>query len=225
MLIQNPTQAELAAVIEHTLLRADATAQEIERLCQEARWNCFHAVCVNGSRVAMAHHLLEDTEVKVVAVAGFPLGASDPDVKRYETEAAVDSGASEIDVVMNIGKLRDGDTKAVLRELRDVVEAADERPVKVIIETSALTREQKLLACGIVVDSGAQFVKTSTGFGSGGATIEDILLLREAVGSEFGIKASGGIRTCESVLALIRAGANRIGTSHGVAILEQYDSG
>ncbi len=224
MLIQNPTHSELAARIEHTLLRADATSQEIERLCEEARRNCFHAVCVNGGRVELAHHLLENSDVKVVAVAGFPLGASDPDIKRYETEAAVDGGASEIDVVINIGRLRDGATKSILRELRDVVEAADERPVKVIIETSALTREQKLLACEIVVDSGAQFVKTSTGFGTGGATIEDVRLLRSAVGSTFGIKASGGIRTCDAALALIRAGADRIGTSNGVAILEQYDA-
>lgn len=222
MRIQDPTRIELAARIEHTLLRADATAQEIERLCNEARRNSFHGVCVNGSRVLLAVHLLEDTDVKVVAVAGFPLGASEADVKRYEAEAAIDNGASEIDVVINIGQLRDGDTKAVLRELRDVVEAADERPVKVIIETSALSREQKLLACEIVVDSGAQFVKTSTGFGTGGATPEDVRLLRDAVGPKFGIKASGGIRTCEAALALIRAGADRIGTSNGIAILEQH---
>ncbi len=222
MLNRNPTQAELAACIEHTLLKADATAREIESLCQQARQNQFHAVCVNGSRVGLAYHLLEGTGIQVVAVAGFPLGASESDVKRFETEVAVDGGAAEIDVVINIGKFRDGDVKSVLRELRDVVDAAEERPVKVIIETSALTREQKLLACAVVLDSGAQFVKTSTGFGVGGATPEDVRLLRDALGPAFGIKASGGIRTCESALALILAGADRIGTSNGVAILEQY---
>ncbi len=222
MLNHQISRKDLASRIEHTLLGADATEKDIERLCREARREMFHAVCVNGSRVQSAHHFLEGSSVKVVAVAGFPLGASDPDVKRFETETAVDNGASEIDVVISIGKLKDGDAAGVLRELRDVVEAADERPVKVIVETSLLTREEKLLACAIILDSGAHFVKTSTGFGSGGADLEDVKLLRAAVGPRFGIKASGGIRTCETAVAMIEAGADRIGTSRGVDIMREY---
>jgi deoxyribose-phosphate aldolase len=214
------TSKELARFIDHTLLRADATAKDIETLCREAVEHSFHSVCVNGTRVAQAAVLLEDSTVKVCTVAGFPLGATDGDAKRFEAEAAVDNGAAEIDVVLNIGRLKDGDTGYVLRELRDVVEAADERPVKVILETALLTSDEKILACHLVVDSGAQFVKTSTGFGSGGATVEDVRLLREAVGAKFGVKASGGIRDTATALAMIEAGATRLGTSASVAILQ-----
>lgn len=212
--------SELARYIEHTQLRPEATRSDIERLCAEARQYGFYAVCVNGSRVELARHLLEDTDVRVVAVVGFPLGAMEADVKRFETEAAIDKGAHEIDVVLNIGQLKDGNDVAVLRELRDVVEAADERPVKVIIETGLLTREEKLRACRLILDSGAQFVKTSTGFGPGGATCEDVRLLREAVGPDFGVKAAGGIRDAATALALIEAGANRLGCSRSVAIVQ-----
>jgi deoxyribose-phosphate aldolase len=212
--------ALLASAIEHTLLRAEARAQDIERLCREALEHRFHGVCVNGSRVLQAVALLDESSVKVAATVGFPLGATDQDSKRFETEAAIDNGAHEIDLVMNVGRLRDGDSSFVLRELRDVVEAAEERPVKVILETSLLTREEKILACNLVLESGAQFVKTSTGFGPGGATVEDVQLIRETVGARFGIKASGGIRTTGQALALLKAGANRLGTSSGVAILE-----
>jgi deoxyribose-phosphate aldolase len=212
--------ADLAQYIDHTLLRADAQAADVEKLCAEARACGFFAVCLNGSRVLQARHLLEDTPIKIAAVVGFPLGAMDSDAKRFEAEAAIDNGAEEIDVVLNIGRLKDGDDRYVLRELRDVVEAGDERTVKVILETCLLTREEKIRACRLVLESGAHFVKTSTGWGAGGATIEDVTLLRELVGPDFGVKASGGIRDTAAALALIKAGANRLGTSSGVAIVK-----
>jgi deoxyribose-phosphate aldolase len=214
-----PSPKTLARFIDHTLLRPDATAKEIEHLCAEARELGFYGVCVNGTHVAQAYALLEDTAVNVCTVVGFPLGAMDTDAKRYETEVAIDNGAAEIDVVLNIGRLKDGDRNFVLRELRDVVEAADERPVKVILETALLSRDEKVLACQLVFDSGAKFVKTSTGFGSGGATVEDVKLLRQAVGEKFGVKASGGIRDVKTSLVMIEAGATRLGTSASVAIL------
>ncbi|MEK7686296.1 MAG: deoxyribose-phosphate aldolase [Verrucomicrobiota bacterium] len=211
---------ELARYIDHTLLKADATAKEIEKLCTEAREHHFCSVCVNGSWVSHAGHLLEESGVKVVAVAGFPLGAADSDVKRYETEVAIDNGAQEIDVVLNIARLKTGDDAYVLRELRDVAEAADERPVKVILETCLLTRDEKIRACRLVLDSGAHYIKTSTGFSTGGATVDDVRLLRETVGAKFGVKAAGGIRDLKTALAMIEAGANRLGTSSGVAIVQ-----
>jgi deoxyribose-phosphate aldolase len=210
---------DLARVIDHTLLKADATAKDIEQLCAEAREFGFYSVCVNGCRVDQARTLLEDSPIKVAAVVGFPLGAMDADAKRFETEAAIDAGAQEIDVVINIGRLKDGNHKYVLRELRDVVEAAEERIVKVILETCLLTHEEKVNACQMVVDAGAQFVKTSTGFGAAGATIEDVKLLREIVGKKFGVKAAGGIRDAQTALAMIEAGADRLGTSASVAIV------
>lgn len=210
---------DLAPFIDHTLLKPDATAKEIERLCAEAREHRFHSVCVNSSRVVEAHALLLESDVLVASVVGFPLGGMDADAKRYETELAVDLGADEIDVVLNIGRLKDGDDGHVLRELRDVVEAASDRDVKVILETCLLTREEIIRACHLVVDSGAKFVKTSTGFSKSGATIEDVQLMREAVGKEFGVKASGGIRDRATAEAMIAAGATRLGTSASVAIV------
>jgi deoxyribose-phosphate aldolase len=216
----NLTPAQLAAFIDHTLLKADATAKDIEKLCAEAREHQFFSVCVNGSWVASAHHLLEDSDVKVAGVVGFPLGAMSGDTKRFETEAAIDDGAQEIDIVLNIGKLKDGNDKFVLRELCDIVEVADERTVKVILETCLLTDEEKIRACQIAVESGAHFVKTSTGFGAGGATGADVKLMRETVGPKFGVKASGGIRDAKTALAMIEAGATRLGTSSGVTIVK-----
>ncbi|MGO9478844.1 MAG: deoxyribose-phosphate aldolase [Limisphaerales bacterium] len=213
------TPDDLARFIDHTLIRADATLQDIEKLCAEAREHKFYSVSVNGSWVVAACHFLDGSEVKVGCAVGFPLGAMSGDAKRFETEAAVDDGAQEIDVVLNLGRLKDGDDKYVLRELCDVVEAADERPVKVILETCLLTREEKIRACGLVVESGAQFVKTSTGLGPGGATLDDVKLLRETVGPQFGVKAAGGIRDTHTVLAMIAAGATRLGTSASVAIV------
>jgi deoxyribose-phosphate aldolase len=214
-----PDSTNLAGFIDHTLLKADASKADIEKLCAEARRYNFYAVCVNGSRVELARSLLDDTDVKVAGVVGFPLGAMETDVKRFETEAAVDSGAHEIDVVLNIGRLKDGEDKHVLRELRDVVEAADERIVKVIVEATLLNEEEKVRACRLIIESGAHFVKTSTGFSSAGATIEDVKLLRQTVGPSFGVKASGGIRDNAAARAMIEAGASRLGTSHGIAIV------
>ena len=211
--------AQLAICIDHTLLRADASAADIERLCGEARQHRFYAVCVNGSRVELARHFLRDTDIKVAAVVGFPLGAASSDVKRFETEAAIDDGAQEIETVLNIGRLKDHDDKFVLREMRDVVEAADERPVKVILETALLSRAEKIRACALAVESGGQFVQTGTDFGAAGATLEDVKLLRECVGPKFGVKASGGIRDARIALALIAAGATRLGTIAGVSIV------
>jgi deoxyribose-phosphate aldolase len=214
------TTAQLAVFIDHTLLKPDATAAQIEKLCAEAREHRFFSVCVNSSWVAAARHYLEDTDVKVASVVGFPLGAMSSDAKRFETEAAIDEGAQEIDVVLNVARLKDGDDKYVLRELTDVAEAADERTVKVILETCLLTDAEKVRACKLVVASGAHFVKTSTGFSSGGATIADVKLMRATVGPEFGVKASGGIRDTLAALAMIEAGATRLGTSAGVAIVK-----
>jgi deoxyribose-phosphate aldolase len=212
--------AQLARYIDHTVLKADASAKDVEKLCAEAREHNFFAVCVNGSRVAQARHLLEDGGVKVACVVGFPLGAMSSDAKRFETEAAIDDGAHEIDVVLNLGRLKDGDDAYVLRELRDVVEAADERTVKVILETCLLTRDEKIRACQLAVEAGAHFVKTSTGFSTGGATIEDVKLMRETVGPKFGVKAAGGIRDAQTALAMVAAGATRLGTSASVAIVK-----
>ena len=214
------TSRELAGYIDHTLLKPEATARDIEQLCAEARAHRFYAVCVNGSYIQLARHCLEDSDVKVAGTVGFPLGAVETDVKRFETEAAIDAGAHEIDVVMNIGWLKDRRDVQLIRELRDIVEAADERPVKVIIEAALLTHEEKVRACEIAVESGAKFVKTSTGFGKSGATVDDVKLLRKIVGPKFGVKASGGIRDATTALAMIEAGATRIGTSHGIAIVE-----
>lgn len=211
--------AQLAAYIDHTLLKADATAKDIEKLCAEARAHRFYSVCVNGSRVSQARHLLDDTDVKVACVVGFPLGAMSGDAKRFETEAAIDDGAHEIDVVLNVGLLKDGEDNQILRELRDVAEAADERPVKVILEACLLTTDEKIRACQLVVESGARFVKTSTGFSHGGATVADVKLFRETVGPKFGVKASGGIRDTKTALAMIEAGATRLGTSASIAIV------
>ena len=214
----------LARYIDHTLLKGEASLKDIEKLCAEARDHNFYAVCVNGSWVTQARHFLDGSDVKVATVVGFPLGATDSDTKRFETEAAIDNDAQEIDVVINIGRLKDGDDEYVLRELRDVVEAAAERPVKVIIETCLLTSAEKIRACRIVLDAGAQFVKTSTGFSTGGATIADVKLLREIVGEKFGVKAAGGIRDRQTALAMIEAGASRLGTSNGVAIVQSMPS-
>lgn len=213
---------ELAQFIDHTLLRADATTADFQRLCQEAARYRFHSVCVPGSRVVQAAHWLEETQVKVAAVVGFPLGNTDSDAKRYEAEMAIDLGAQELDLVINIGRIKEGEDRQVLRELRDVVEAADGVPVKVILECCLLTEEEKRRACSLVVESGAKFVKTSTGFSTGGATVDDVRLLRECVGEKFGVKASGGIRDRKTALALIEAGASRLGTSSGVAILGEF---
>jgi deoxyribose-phosphate aldolase len=213
------TPDALARFIDHTLIRADATIRDIEKLCAEAREHNFHSVSVCGSWIVAARHFLDGSSVKTGCAVSIPLGAMSTDAKRFETEAAIDDGAQEIDVVINVGRLKDSDDKYVLRELIDVVEAADERTVKVILETCLLTDEQKIRACKLVVESGAHFVKTSTGYSTGGATVADIKLLRATVGPKFGVKAAGGIRDAKTALAMIEAGATRLGTSAGVAIV------
>ncbi len=210
---------ELAQYIDHTLLKADASRAQFEKLCAEAVEHQFATVCVNGSRVELAYSLLEESDVQVCAVVGFPLGSMDADAKRYETEAAVDAGASEIDMVMNVGRFKEGDHDFVVREVRDVVEAADDRVVKVILETCLLSDDEIVQASKLVVQAQAHFVKTSTGFGSAGATLEHVKLMREAVGQFAGVKAAGGVRNAEDARGMIEAGATRIGTSNGVAIV------
>ena len=222
-------RCKLAAAIVKTLLPADidvalwkpaATAAEIQTLCLAAREQQLRAVCVNGARVALAYAQLEESRVKVVALVGFPLGAADADVKRYETEAAVDADAHEIEVVANLGLLKDGLFQPSLRELRDVVEAADERPVCVVLETALLTRDEILFAADLIVESGAQAIATSTDFWPEvRASADDVKLVREAVGPKFMVKATGGIREVPAALALLEAGASRLGLSHPAAWL------
>ena len=211
--------SELASYIDHTLLKPDSTRAQLEQLCTEAAEHQFSTVCVNGSRVELAYSLLEDSDVQVCTVVGFPLGAMDADAKRYETEVAVDLGASEIDMVMNVGRFKDGEHDYIVREIRDVVEAADDRVVKVILETCLLTNDEIAQACKLVTQAQAHFVKTSTGFGKAGATLEHVRLMRETVGQFAGVKAAGGVRNGNDAQAMIEAGATRIGTSNGVAIV------
>ena len=215
----------LAPYIDHTLLKPEATREQIETLCAEAAEHNFSTVCVNGSRVELAYSLLEESDVQVAAVVGFPLGAADADSKRYETEVAIDQGAGEIDMVMNVGRFEDGDYDYIVREIRDVVEAADDHAVKVILETCQLTDAQIEQACKLVVQAQAHFVKTSTGFGSAGASIEHVKLMRETVGQFAGVKAAGGIRDAATARAMIEAGATRLGTSNGVAIVTGEGNG
>lgn len=220
--MQMPTVQEFAALIEHALLKPDALSAEIDRLCDEALEHRFVGVCVHGSRVMRAHTRLEDSDVNVVAVVGFPSGACDSDVKRYETEVAIDNGASEIDVVMNIGRFKDNDQAGIIRELRDVIEAAEERPVKLILETCLLSEEEIVRACQWAQEADVDFVKTSTGFGSAGAKREHVALMRQTVKDTMGVKASGGIRDLATALAMVEAGANRLGTSAGVTLIRDY---
>lgn len=210
---------DMARMIDHTLLRADATAADVQKLCDEARKFCFASVCVNTSHVGRAKALLRGSGVMVCAVVGFPLGAMLPNAKAFEAKEAVRCGADEIDMVINIGALKGGEVDTVFEDVASVVAAAQGRPVKVILETSMLNREQKIAACAISKAAGAAFVKTSTGFGGGGATAEDVALMRAVVGPDVGVKASGGIRNTADARAMLAAGANRLGASASVAIV------
>lgn len=214
------TRAQLAARIDHTLVQPAASRDDVTRLCAEAQQHRFHGVCVHGSRVELAYSLLEDTDIKVTSLVGFPFGATDPDVKRYETEVAVDQGATEIEMVINLGRLKDGDRSFVLRELRDIAEAAEERPVKVVLETNLLTPEERMLACELVLDSGAQFVCTGTGLGAP-PTSAEVQTLRALVGEKFGVKASGLIPDLEAAQALLAAGATLLGAFNGPGLLAE----
>ncbi len=205
---------DIAKYIDHTLLKPDATKDQIKNLCQEARDYGFYSVCVNGSNVGLAYKLLRGTNIRVATVVGFPLGAMTTRVKVFETRDAIENGATEIDMVINVGALKEGDSDRVLEDIRAVVGAAGDRAiVKVIIETCLLSYDEKILASSLAKEAGAHFVKTSTGFGSGGANVDDIRLMRKTVGDGMGVKASGGVRDLETALAMIEAGASRIGSS------------
>jgi len=215
---------KVAKLIDHTLLKPEATAEEIEKLCKEAAQYGFYSVCVNPAWVVKAKALLRATPVKVCAVVGFPLGAQSPDIKTLEARRALREGASEIDMVINIGALRSKDDRLVARDIRGVVEVCDEaRAVsKVILETALLTDEEKIRGCELSMKAGADFVKTSTGFSKGGATVEDIRLMARTVAPrKLGVKASGGVRTYADLLKMVEAGATRVGSSNSVKILEE----
>ncbi|MBM6619248.1 deoxyribose-phosphate aldolase [Bacillus suaedaesalsae] len=212
---------DVAKMIDHTLLKADATYAEIEKLCAEAREYNFASVCVNPTWVKKAAELLNGSGVDTCTVIGFPLGATTSATKAFETTNAIENGATEVDMVINIGALKDKHDDVVEADIRAVVEAAKGKAlVKVIIETALLTDEEKVRACKLSVSAGADFVKTSTGFSTGGATLADIKLMRETVGPDLGVKASGGVRDAETAFALINAGATRIGASSGIAIVK-----
>jgi deoxyribose-phosphate aldolase len=216
------TPAQLAKTIDHTLLKPEATPPQVEKLCAEAKQYHFAAVCVNASNVAQCAELLKGTDVKVCSVVGFPLGATLASVKAFEAEQSIAAGATEIDMVLNIGALKAGNDKLVLEDIKAVVDAAHAHKiiVKVIFETCLLTDEEKVKACNLSKQAGADFVKTSTGFNTAGATLEDVALMRKTVGPDMGVKAAGGVRTRDDVYAMVKAGATRIGTSGGVKIME-----
>ncbi|ANY70126.1 deoxyribose-phosphate aldolase [Paenibacillus sp. BIHB 4019] len=215
----------LSGMIDHTLLRADATKAEIAKLTEEAKQYEFASVCVNPTWVAFAAEQLAGSKSKVCTVIGFPLGASTSTVKAFETGNAIANGADEIDMVINIGALKDGNDDYVEQDIKAVVDAAAGKAiVKVIIETSLLTDEEKVRACELAVKAGADFVKTSTGFSTGGATAEDVALMRKTVGDKLGVKASGGVRGLDDMKKMIEAGATRIGASSGVKIMQGEQS-
>jgi deoxyribose-phosphate aldolase len=215
-----PASDGLASLIDHTLLKPDAAREDIETLCREAAQFCFASVCVNPNWVPLCRDLLRGSGVKVCTVIGFPFGAHLPDVKAYEARRAVEQGAEEVDMVINIGALKSKDYALVEQDIRGVVAAVGRNTVvKVILETSLLTRDEKMMGSTLAKAAGADYVKTSTGFAGGGATVEDVRLMRETVGPELGVKASGGIRTKQDVEAMVAAGATRIGASAGVKIV------
>ena len=218
------TKADIAATIDHTLLKATGTESQIRELCAEAKKYQFASVCVNPSWIPLCSQELQGSGVMVCTVIGFPLGANASEIKAAEARLAVNQGAHEVDMVINIGKAKAGDWGAVESDIRAVVEAAGTATVKVIIETCYLTNAEKVKACQAAMKAGAHFVKTSTGFGTGGATVEDIALMRKTVGSSMKVKASGGIRTLQDTLAMLKAGADRIGASAGVAIVSEIES-
>jgi len=212
--------AEVAPYIDHTLLKPEATREQVDKLCAEAVEYGFYSVCVNTTWTAYCARKLRGKGVKVCTVVGFPLGAMDSRAKSFETRSAVENGADEIDMVMNVGALKSGDLKTVEEDIRWVLRACRQNTIlKVIIENALLTDEEKVLACQIAKRAGAHYVKTSTGFASSGATVEDIALMRRTVGLEMGVKAAGGVRSYEDAVAMIQAGASRIGASSSVAIV------
>jgi deoxyribose-phosphate aldolase len=217
-----PQDLNVAKMIDHTLLKPDATQQEIAQLCFEARKYGFASVCINPTWVSLCAELLKGSSVKVCTVIGFPLGATSSETKVFETETAIRQGATEIDMVINIGALKARDLDLVAKDIRGVVVASHSHGaiVKVIIEAVLLNDEEKTIACLLSKEAGADFVKTSTGFASGGATVHDVELMRKAVGPQMGVKAAGGVRTFEDAQKMIQAGATRIGASAGVKIIQ-----
>jgi deoxyribose-phosphate aldolase len=217
----------IASFIDHTLLKPEATAAQIRQLCEEAMQFRFATVCVNPCYVALAAELVRGSAVKVCSVVGFPLGASTTDAKIFEAQEAIAHGAREIDMVMNVGALKSGDVGAVEADIRGVVEACHrgEAICKVILENVLLMEAEKVRACKLAKNAGADYVKTSTGFGAGGATVEDVALMRAAVGPQMGVKAAGGIRSYEDAMKMIAAGATRIGSSASVKIMQQAREG
>lgn len=210
---------KLNKFIDHTLLKQDASLTQIDQLLAEAKEYDFASVCVNPTWVARAAEVLKGSDVKVCTVVGFPLGANTPAVKAFETKDAVANGADEIDMVINVGALKSGNLELVEEDIRAVVEASGDKLVKVIIEACLLTDSEKVMACQLAQKAGADFVKTSTGFSTGGATVADVALMRQTVGPDMGVKAAGGARSYEDAVAFVEAGATRIGTSSGVAIV------
>lgn len=211
---------ELNRTIDHTILKADATKEDVMKIIEEAKKYHFYSVCINPTWVSMAAKELKGEPVAVCTVIGFPLGANTSEVKAFEANNAIENGADEVDMVINIGELKDGNYDKVQKDIEAVVAAAkDKALVKVIIETSLLERDEKIKACELAKAVGADFVKTSTGFSTGGATVEDVKLMRETVGPEMGVKASGGIHNAKEAMAMIEAGATRLGASSGVAIM------
>ncbi|PEJ35933.1 deoxyribose-phosphate aldolase [Peribacillus butanolivorans] len=206
-------------LIDHTLLKPEIKKEDIIKLCEEAKEFGFASICVNPTWVAKSAEILHDTDIKVCTVIGFPLGANTPETKAFETKNALENGATEIDMVINIGALKDKNDELVERDIRSVVEAVNKKTiVKVIIESCLLTDEEKVRACEISVKAGADYVKTSTGFSLHGATVEDVALMRRSVGPNIGVKASGGVRNLKDIEAMVEAGATRIGSSSGVQI-------
>jgi deoxyribose-phosphate aldolase len=218
-----PVGAQIAGWIDHTLLKPEATAAQIKVLCQEAMEHHFATVCINPVYIQLACGILRNAKENICTVVGFPLGALLPEFKVYETLSCINAGASEIDMVINVGALKSEAYGLVMNEIQAVTGTAHNQGalVKVILENSLLTRREKILACLISKSAGADFVKTSTGFGTGGATIEDVELMRRVVGSEMGVKAAGGIRNYSDAMAMIKAGATRLGASAGVKILQE----
>lgn len=215
---------EINRYIDHTLLKPDATLKQIENLCQEALQYSFFSVCINPSYVATCEKILKNSNVAVCTVIGFPLGATTSAAKAYEAARAIKDGADELDMVINIGALKSQKYLLVEEDIREVVKAAEGKIVKVIIETSLLNEEEKITACKLSTNAGANFVKTSTGFNGGGATIEDIILMKSNISTEMWVKASGGIRDLKSAQDLIASGASRLGTSSGITILKGLES-
>ena len=210
--------------IDHTILKATATKENVKKLCDEAKEYGFYSVCVNGANVKYAFSQVKDSNVKVAAVVGFPLGAMATDVKVFEAKKAVEDGASEIDMVINVGALKDKDYDLVENEIRKIKEAIGSNVLKVIIETCYLTDEEKVKACELSVNANADFVKTSTGFGVGGATFEDVALMKKTVGDKAQVKASGGVKDFETAKKYIELGATRLGTSSGITIVTGLES-